>query len=153
MLKSKTNAFDNNEDYLINENRTIFITNFYNFVDDDTEREYSICIEFDDPITNGKGYAFADVNNEDMVASLENLNSNIIGYFLISNVGFSNVFYYPEGPISPRTSLENIYKWDLSYNLEEKNYFYNNIRKIFSSNYVDKIGDSIFDEIYVNGEN
>ena len=154
MLKSKTGAFDNNnDDYLFNRNKTIFITNFYNFVDDDTEREYSICIEFDDPITNGKGYACADVNNEDMVSSLEKLNSNIVGYFFISNVGFSNVFYYPEGPISPRTSMENIFKWNLNFNLEEKDYFYNNIRKIFSSNYIDKIGDQIFDEVYVNGEN
>ena len=52
-------------------------------------------------------------------------------------MGFSNVFYYPEGPISPRTSMENIFKWDLNFNLEEKDYFYNNIRKIFSSNYID----------------
>ena len=49
--------------------------------------------------------------------------------------------------------MENIFKWDLNFNLEEKDYFYNNIRNIFSSNYIDKIGDSIFDEVYVNGEN
>ena len=56
------------------------------------KKEYSICIEFDDPITNGKGYACADANNEDMVSSLEKLNSNIVGYFFISNVGFSMYF-------------------------------------------------------------
>ena len=122
MLKSNSGAFDNN--YLSDRNKTIFVTNFYNYVDDNTEREYSICIEFDDPITKAKGYPCADVNNEDMVASLEKLNSNIIGYFFVSNVGFSNVFYYPDGPISPRTSIENIYKWDLDYDLEEKIYFY-----------------------------
>ena len=151
MLKSNSGAFDNN--YLSDRNKTIFVTNFYNYVDDNTEREYSICIEFDDPITKAKGYACADVNNEDMVASLEKLNSNIIGYFFVSNVGFSNVFYYPDGPISPRTSIENIYKWDLDYDLEEKIYFYNKLRKIFSSNYINNIGNSLFDEVYVNGNN
>ena len=113
MLKSNSGAFDNN--YLSDRNKTIFVNNFYNYADDDKEREYSICIKFDDPITKAKGYACADVDNEDMVSSLEQLNSNIVGYFFVSNVGFSNVFYYPDGPISPRTSIENIYKWDFFF--------------------------------------
>ena len=81
MKKSKTEAFDNN--YLSNQNRTIYITNYYNEVDDNTEREYTICIEFDDPITKDKAYLCADVNNEDMVSSLENFNSDLVGYFLL----------------------------------------------------------------------
>ena len=152
MLKSKTNAFDNN--YLLNQNKTIFITNYYSDADDLSEREYSICIEFIDPITKDKAYVCADVYNEDMVASLENLNSNIIGYFFITNIGFNNVFYFPQGTISPKTSTENIYKWSNEFSLSEKVYFYNNIRKIFSSNYIEYLSDySINNEIFVNGKN
>ena len=149
MKKSKTEAFDNN--YLSNQNRTIYITNYYSEVDDDSEREYTICIEFDDPITKGKAYICADVNNEDMVSSFESLNSNFIGYFFISNVGYNNVFYYPHGPISPKTSTENIFGWNINYHLSEKVYFYNNVRKLFSSNYIDYLGTSPYDEIYING--
>ena len=151
MKKSKTEAFDNN--YLSNQNRTIYITNYYNEVDDNTEREYTICIEFDDPITKDKAYLCADVNNEDMVSSLENLNSDLVGYFFVANVGYNNVFYFPQGSISPKTSTENIYRWDKNYNLNEKIYFYDNVRKIFSSNYIDYLGTSPYDEIYVNGKN
>ena len=151
MQKSKTGAFDNN--YISNRNKTIFITNFYNYVDDDTRRELTMCIEFDDPISQDKGYACVDVYNEDMVNTFENLNANIKGYYFISNVGFSNVFYYPQGPISPRTSIENIFKWEINYKLDEKIQFYKKLRKIFSSNYLDYIGDTLFDEIYVNGNN
>ena len=151
MKKSKTGIFDNN--YLSNQNRSIYITNYYSDVDDKTDREYTICIEFDDPITKGKAYICADVNNEDMVSSLEILNSDIVGYFFISNVGYNNVFYYPQGTISPRTSTENIYRWDINFYLSEKIDFYNNIRKILSSNYIDYLGSSSYDEIYINGKN
>ena len=151
MQKSKTNAFDNN--YLFSQNKTIFITNYYSDATDLQDREYTMCIEFNDPITKDKAYACADVNNEDMISSLENLNSNIFGYFFITIVGFNNVFYFPQGPISPKTSLENIYHWDKKFYLEEKVDFYNNNRKIFSSNYINYMKDSVFDEIFVNGKN
>ena len=149
--KSKTSIYDNN--YLSNQNRTIFITNFYNEADDNSTREYTMCIEFDDPITKEKGYLCTDVSNSDMVLTLENLNSNLLGYFFISNVGFNNVFYFPQGTISPRTSTEDIFGWDLKYSLEEKAYFYNTIRKIFSSNYIDNFGLTRYDEVFVNGKN
>ena len=148
--KSLTKSFDNN--YLSNQNRTIFVTNFYSDLDDTTEREFTMCIKFDDPITRGKGYACADYFNDDMVNSLENLNSNLLGYFFISNVGFNNVFYFPQGPVSPKTSTENIYNWNINYSLKEKTHFYNEIRKIFSSNY-NGVFFSEYEEIFVNGEN
>ena len=151
MQKSKTNSFDNN--YLPNKNKTIFITNYYSDADDLTDREYSMCIEFDDPITNEKAYVCADVYNEDMVSSLEDLNSKIDGYFFITLVGFNNVFYFPQGTISPKTSIENVFQWNNNFNLEEKVYFYSNIRKIFSSNYINYMRDSIYDEIFINGKN
>ena len=165
ILKSKTSAFDNN--YLSNINRTIFITNYYGsreseeeYEDDevtdysllDLKKQFTICIGFDDPITKGKGYACSDIIN-DMVYSLDSLNTNLAGYYFISNVGYNQVFYFPQGPLSPLTSIENIFKWDTSYFLDEKIEFNNNVKKIFSSNYIDNIGTSLYDEIYVNGKN
>ena len=52
-----------------------------------------MCIEFDDPITNGKGYSCAHLHSDDILASLETLNENMIGYFFITIVGFNNVFF------------------------------------------------------------
>ena len=148
--QSLTKSFDNN--YLSNQNRTLFLTNFYNDIDDVSDREFTMCIKFDDPITGGKGYSCADVYNDDMVSSLENLNANLLGYFFISNIGFNNVFYFPQGPVSPKTSTENIFNWNIKYKLEEKAFFFNIIRKRISSNY-NNILKEIYDEIYVNGEN
>ena len=151
IIKSKSSTFDNN--YLSNQHRTIFITNFYGEVDDNTDYSYTMCISFKDPITKGNGYICTDITNEDMVASLENLNSKIIGYYFVSNVGFNNVFYFPQGPISPRTSTESVYNWNIGYNLDEKSFYNDNIKKILSSNYIDYIGGSIYDEIFINGKN
>ena len=88
-----------------------------------------------------------------MVSSLEDINSEIVGYFFITIVGFNNVFYFPQGTISPKTAIENIYKWVNNFNLDEKVNFYDYIRKIFSSNYIDYISDSIYEETFVNGKN
>ena len=146
IVKTGTNAFDNN--YLSNQNRTIYVLNYNR---KKKTREFIMCIKFDDPITNDKGYVCVEVNNEDMFFSLENLNSNLVGYFFISSVGFNNMFYFPQGSVIAKTSTENIFRWDLNFILEEKAQFYNILRKIFSSNYNDNIS-GIFDEIYINGK-
>ena len=151
MQKSKTNAYDNN--YLSSENKTIFITNYYGPDDPYLDRELTMCIEFDDPITKGKGYICADFLSEDINFSLENLNANIHGYFFIANVGFNHAFYFPQGDIEPKTLSENIFKWGSNYNLEEKAYFFNYVRKIFTSNYLEYLSNSTFNEIFVNGKN
>ena len=156
MIKSKTGAFDNN--YLSNQHKTIFITNFYGLIDYENlgmeiDREFSMCVEFDDFITKGKGYACVDVIFEDMIFPLDTLNSKMMGYYFISNVGFNNVFYFPKGTITPKTSTENIYKWGLNFKLEEKIYFHEHLRKILSSNYIDYIDDYVYNEVFVNGKN
>ena len=51
-----------------------------------------MCIEFIDPITKGKGYACVYASYDDLVFSLNNLNENIKGYYLISNVGLIMFF-------------------------------------------------------------
>ena len=148
--KSTTESFDNN--YLANQNRTIFITNFYSQEDGNSEREFAMCIKFSDPITEGKAYACVDVFNEDMIFTLENLNSNLLGYFFISNIGFNNVFYFPQGPVSPKTSTENIFRWDLKFKFDEKMNYYRKVKKLISSNYIDNI-ENMFAEIYANNDN
>ena len=155
MMKSKTGAYDNN--YISNQNRTIFITSFYDAIeynfDIDIDKEFTMCIGFDDPITLGKGYACADVSYTDMILPLENLNSKIVGYFFITNVGYNNLFYYPQKRGTPKSSTEEIFKWDMNYKLAEKTYFHDHIRKIFSSNYIDYIGQRPNDEVFINGMN
>ena len=151
MLRSKTNAFDNN--YLSNQNRTIFITNYYGPNDEYLYREFTMCIEFDDPITKGKAYICSDYYWDGINNSMEELNVNMPGYFFIANVGFNHALYFPNCGFEPKTLSDNIFRWDISYKINEKIYFYNNIKNKLSSNYLDNIGDSIYDEVFVNGKN
>ena len=149
MLKSKSNLFDNN--YSAERNKTIFVTNFYG--DNDTRKRLTMCIEFDDPITNGKGYSCAHLHSDDILASLETLNENMIGYFFITIVGFNNVFFFSHGSANPKTLTESIFNWEIDYNLDEKSYFYRNHKKIFTSNYINNMRKYLNEEIFVNGKN
>ena len=156
MMKSRTDAFDNN--YLSNQNKTIYITNSYGFVDFESYgieviRDFTMCIEFEDPITKGSAYVCTIVTCNELIDSLEYFNTKIDGYFFITLVGFNPVFYFPKGTISPKTATENIYKWENHYKLEEKDYFHEHVKKIMSSNYLDYISDSNYQEIYVDGKN
>ena len=156
MMKSKTDSFDNN--YLSNQNKTIYVTNAYGYYDyegndEDVERDFVMCIDFEDPITKGNAMACVESCFDDMNDSLESFNSKIDGYFFITIVGFNPVFYFPKGTITPKTATENIFKWTQKYKLEEKDYFHKNIRKIMSSNYRDYLSDSLYQEIYVKGNN
>ena len=154
MMKSKTNVYDNN--YLSNKNKTIFINTFYdnieyNYLNDN--KEFTMCIEFKDPITMGKGYACVDASYTDLIPPLENLNSKLVGYFFITNIGFNNLLYFPQKFGAPKSSTEEIFKWNINYKLSEKTYFHDNIRKIFTSNYVDYIDKPLYEEVYINGKN
>ena len=56
MMKSKTHIFDKNN---LSQNKTIFISNFFTSEEYNhilQERFFTICIQFDDPITEGKGF-------------------------------------------------------------------------------------------------
>lgn len=111
-----------------------------------------MCIEFDDPITKGKSYVCVDAENTDMVYPLENFYTKLAGYFFISNVGFNNEFFFSLKKV-PKTSTDEIYLWENNYILDEKVLFYEKIRKIMTSNYLENISDSIYDEVFVNGKN
>ena len=132
--KAKSNLFDNN--YSKERNKTIFISNYYQYSTEISDNKFTMCIEFDDPITKGKGYCCTEYLMDDLAASLESLNDNIIGYYFITIVGFNNVFYFPKGPKSPLTITENIFNWNVQYFLDEKTNFYENIKNIFSSNFL-----------------
>ena len=81
-------------------------------------RYLSMCIEFDDPITNGKGYACVDYEYTDMVKPLENFNSQLTGYYFISFVGFSNLFFFHLKAVA-KTSTDEIFRWADNYILDE----------------------------------
>ena len=154
--KAKEGVFDYN--YSDNNKRTIFITNSYKqFGKKDALYIFNLCIQFDDPITKDLGYACADIYQDDLLFSFDNFNSKLIGYYLISSVGFNNVFYYPQmSDSSSKTATEHIFRWERQFYLEEKTYFMNHIQKLITSNYNKIINEnfySAFEEIKINGVN
>ena len=151
MMKSKTKTFDNN--YESNKNRTIFLNNFYFTIVSNASQEFSMCIEFEDPISKGKGYGCVNTRYNDLVEPLDNLNTNIKGYFFVSNIGFNNVFYFPHSTSTGKIPTEYIFNRDSNYTINEKKDFYYNIKKTFTSNYIDYIGDTEFEEVFINGKN
>ena len=154
-LKAKNGIFDNN--YLDQKNRTIFITNSYKQLGNDKESNiFTMCIEFYDPISQGNAYACADVYQDDLKFSFDNFNAKLVGYYLITSIGFNNVFYFPQMNNSIRTPAENIFNWERSFYLGEKMNFINNIQRLLTSNYIKYLSDnssSLFEEIKINGEN
>ena len=151
LLKSRTSVFDNN--YLSSQNKTIFINNYhFSEYDYDEYYELSLCIEFDDPITRGKGYACTFSSYYNLYLSLNELNSNMKGYFFISNIGFNNMFFFPESKGISQTSTQYIFNWNYEFFLDEKVKFYFQIKNFFSTNYIENI-DDVYDEIYLNGKN
>ena len=151
MMKSKTFTFDNN--YESNQNRTIFFNNyFYDKLSND-ELKFVLCNEFEDPITKGKAYLCINSTYNDLSEPLDNINTKIKGYFFISNIGYNNVLYYPYSNMTCKIPTEYIFNFASNYTLDEKSDFYYTIKKKFSSNYIDYIGDTEFEEVFVNGKN
>ena len=153
MMKSKTHIFDKNN---LSQNKTIFISNFFTSEEYNhilQERFFTMCIQFDDPITEGKGYACVDTYYTDIIKSMEELNLKVPGFFFVSNIGFSNLLYFPLETSTPKTPTEEIYNWVIGYILSEKAFFRDNIDIILTSNYIDYIGRNNHEEIFVNGKN
>ena len=149
--KAKSDKYDNN--YSSKRNRTIFVTNFYKQLDyENSPNVYTMCIQFIDPISNDNAYACSDISQEDLKSAFDNFNSNLKGYYFISGVGFNYVYFFPHTYI-PKTITENIFRWDFDYLMEEKAFFYNNIQKILTSNYIDQIRNTLYEEVFVKGKN
>ena len=152
--KAKSDVFDIN--YKDNENRTFFVTEFYTQVALGLEIVFTICIEFTDPLSNKLAYLCADINSNDLNYNFDNINTKLSGYFFVNSVGFSHSFYYPGGQEESLTITENIFPFDKAFFLEEKTYFYNNIQRLLSSNYIKYINDannSLNQEVFINGVN
>ena len=114
---------------------------------------YTMCIQFIDPLTDGEAYCCCDINAEELISSFENINNNIQGYFLIASVGFNRAFFFPKENEFSRTITENIFNQESNFFLEEKKYFLHEIQNIFTSNYMNQIGDNLYSEVYENGKN
>ena len=150
--KAKTTLFDNNSKD--NKNRTIFVTDFYQDLRQPKSANiYTMCIQFKDPISGQNAYACSDIAKDSLVSNSENINSKISGYFFITLVGFNHLFYFPQMIEEALTPSEAIFTWDKNFFVKEKDDFINYIQKLMTSNYIKYINDSLWDEIYINGEN
>ena len=154
-LKAKEGIFDYNFDDK-EYKRTIYITNSYKQLGNlNSTNVFNICIQFFDPISKDIAYACSDIEQDDLIFSFDNFNSKLVGYYLITAVGFNKVFYYPLVSDNDKTPTESIFRWDRNFYLEEKTYFMNHIQKLITSNYQRILNEaaSIFDEININGVN
>ena len=154
--KAKTEIFDYNSQF--NNNRTIFVTEFYYQSGMDTTNVFTICVQFDEPITEGKAYICADISQDSLIFNFDNFNEKLKGYFLVTAVGFNHVFYFPNSIENAFTPAEIIFNWNIKFFMEEKIYFLNHIQKLMTSNYIKQIvknkeNHNILDEVYINGEN
>ena len=152
--KAKTDIFDYNS--FDNKDRTIFVTEFYYQSGMDFTNVFTMCIQFDEPISEGKAYICADIGQNSLIFNFDNINSKLNGFFLVSPVGFNRAFYFPQSIEYAYTPSENIFKWDKTFYLEEKTYFFNHIQKLMTSNYIkylDKGNNSFLEEVYINGQN
>ena len=149
--KAKSDIFDIN--YKDNENRTLFITDFFLQTGIESEIVFATCLEFTDPISNKLAYLCSDTNENDLNYNFDNINLKLSGYFFINSVGFVHPFYFPQKIEEGLTVTENIYERNKKFFLSEKTYFSNNIQKLMSSNYIKYINDSLYSEIYTNGKN
>ena len=154
--KAKEGYYDNNNNDSIE--RSIFVTYSYSILNPKigtSSNIFNMYIEFYDPISDGKAYAFADILVDDLIFTSDNFNTKLQGYFLISSIGFNKVFYYPKMGNNPKTISENIFRWDRKFYLKEKTYFIKNVEKIMTTNYnryLNEGNKNIFNEIKANGD-
>ena len=147
---------DYNSDF--NDNRTIFVTEFYYQSGMDTTNVFTICVQFDEPISQGNAYICADIAQDSLIFNFDNFNNILNGYFLVTAVGFNHVFYFPNSIENAFTPTENIFNWNNKFFMDEKIHFLNHIQKLMTSNYIKQIlknkeNNNVLDEVYVNGEN
>ena len=142
--KSKQKIYDIN--FSDQENKTIYLTNPYKDLGQDNNPNiFTMCIQFDDPISKGTAYACADIYQDNLLFSFDNFNSKLVGYFLISLVGLNKVFYFPQLDDFSRTPAENIFRWNRKFYLKEKTDFINNVQNLITSNYIKYI-NGFFDD-------
>ena len=162
ILGAQKDTFDLNYNDL--NNRRLFITApYHQFGDNSTESVFTVCIKFNDIISNQTGYICGDSEDHNLFTSFDMFNDKLIGYAAVTSVGLNEAFYFPQilsGQYT-KTLGEFIYRSDNDYFLEEKRDFLNIIQKYMTSNYISKINGkkidddlmSIFDEVFIFGAN
>ena len=151
MQKAMTNIFDNN--YNSNISKSIFVTDFYYQPGENGGNVFTLCIKFNDPLSNIDAYACTDINQTELLSSLDSINNKLNGYFFVNSIGFNHAFYFPGVFEKAETACESIFGTENIFFLSEKTYFNNYIQKIMTSNYNKYLKEDIFDEIYANGNN
>ena len=165
IMKAKEQIFDAN----VNDqpDRKIYITPVYQQLGENKLEEiFTMCIQFNDTISNNSAYVCSDLNGKSLFDSFDNFNEKFIGYFVVTSIGFNNAFYFPQMSSIGygKTMSEYLFRWDKNYYLEEKLDFINIIQKNMTSNYYNLIDKeriaydpiSLFNEIYIDkkdGEN
>ena len=120
--------------------RKIYIFNTRRNTNSYFNNHYIMCIKFIDVLTDGNSYICADINNNKLFSTFENFNRLLKGSFIISSVGFQNMFYYPYIKNKYYNSIsELIYSWSKVFYLCEKIDFIKNIQKTMTSNYYKNI--------------
>ena len=122
----------------------------------DFSNVFTICVQFDEPISGGKAYVCADIGQDSLIFNFDNINNKLNGYFLVVPVGFNKIFYFPQSMEYANTPMENIFGNNKNFFLEEKVYFLNHVQKLMTSNYIKYIKEdreSFFEEVYTNGQN
>ena len=162
--KDITNAQKNLFDYNLEnqKDRKIFITPPYpQFGNASSESVFTMCIKFNDEISDGEGYACVDTEDQTLFSSFDMFNEKLLGYVSVSSVAFNKAFYFPQimSGQYQKTIGEFIFRFDNEYFLEEKTYFLNTVQKYMSSNYIKNINNekvknqplTLLDEIFIDG--
>jgi hypothetical protein len=161
-MRSKEDLFDLN--IKDTPDKKIFITPVYKqFSEENTEEIFTLCILFNDSISNKGAYICADVLGNNLFDSFDSFNERLIGYFSVVAIGYSDTFYFPQMSTSGegKTLGEYIFRWDKDYYLEEKLDFMDVIQKLITSNYYKKITGlqinnnpiNIFNEVFIDDSN
>ena len=141
--------------------RKIFLsTPYHQFGISSTESVFTLCIKFNDTLTNEIAYICGDSEDQTLFSSLDMLNDKLIGYISILSIGCNSAFYFPQISSGEYTKTlgEFIYRFDNNYYLEEKTNFMNKVQKRLTSNYINKINKtliqnepmSLFNELIIN---
>jgi hypothetical protein len=112
-MRSKEDLFDLN--IKDTPDKKIFITPVYKqFSEENTEEIFTLCILFNDSISNKGAYICADVLGNNLFDSFDSFNERLIGYFSVVAIGYSDTFYFPQMSTSGegKTLREYIFRWD-----------------------------------------
>ena len=143
---TKDTTFDVNSEN--QSHRKIYIFNSKKNISTYFDNNYIMCIKFKDELTNDTAFLCAHLNKNKLFKSFEDYNMQLKGSFIITSVGFQNMFFYPYIlQINYNSFSELIYTWSKTFYLTEKMDFIKSIQKRFTSNYIKYINIKDIKEI------